>query len=176
LILALGANPLVPKIPGVTGAKVALAEDVLTGRKTVSGSVIIIGGGLVGCETAAFLIEKGQGVTRVTVVEMLERMAEALSAANRPFFLARLKKQGVDMRTRTTVEEITGQGVKVNQNGTSGFIEGDAVVLAVGLRAEAKLVESFKGKAPEIYSIGDCVKPRMIKEAIEEGFLTGRKI
>jgi len=176
LILALGANPLIPKIPGVTGAKVALAEDVLTGRKTVSGSVIIIGGGLVGCETAAFLIEKGQGVTRVTVVEMLERMAEALSAANRPFFLARLKKQGVDMRTRTTVEEITGQGVKVNQNGTSGFIEGDAVVLAVGLRAEAKLVESFKGKAPEIYSIGDCVKPRMIKEAIEEGFLTGRKI
>jgi len=49
-------------------------------------------------------------------------------------------------------------------------------VLAVGLKAEAKVVESFKGKAPEIYSIGDCVKPRMIKEAIEEGFLTGRKI
>ena len=176
LILALGANPLVPKIPGVTGANVVLAEDVLTGRKTVSGSVIIIGGGLVGCETAAFLIEKGQGITRVTVVEMLERMADALSAANRPFFLARLKKQGVDMRTRTTVEEITVKGVMVNQNGTSGFIAGDAVVLAVGLKAEAKLAESFMGKAPEVYSIGDCVKPRMIKEAIEEGFLTGRKI
>jgi 2,4-dienoyl-CoA reductase-like NADH-dependent reductase (Old Yellow Enzyme family)/thioredoxin reductase len=176
LVLALGANPMIPKIPGVTGANVVLAEDVLIGRQTVRGSVIIIGGGLVGCETAAFLIEKGQGVTRVTVVEMLERMAEALSAANRPFFLARLKKQGIDMRTRTTVEEITARGVKVNQNGTSGFIEGDAVVLAVGLKAEARLVESFMGKAPEVYSIGDCVKPRMIKEAIEEGFLTGRKI
>ena len=176
LILALGANPLVPKIPGVTGANVVLAEDVLTGRKTVSGSVIIIGGGLVGCETAAFLIEKGQGVTRVTIVEMLERMADALSAANRPFFLARLKKEGVEMKNRTTVEEITSRGVRVKQNGTSGFIAGDAVVLAVGLKAEAKLAESFMGKAPEVYSIGDCVKPRMIKEAIEEGFLTGRKI
>ncbi|MCX5834800.1 MAG: FAD-dependent oxidoreductase [Deltaproteobacteria bacterium] len=176
LILALGANPLIPKIPGVTGANVVMAEDLLTGRKTVSGSVIIIGGGLVGCETAEFLIKKGQGVTGVTVVEMLERMAETLSAANRPFFLARLKKEGVEMKTRTTVKEITDKGVKVNQNGTSGFIEGDAVVLAVGLKAEAKLVESFMGKAPEVYSVGDCVKPRMIKEAMEEGFLTGRKI
>jgi 2,4-dienoyl-CoA reductase-like NADH-dependent reductase (Old Yellow Enzyme family)/thioredoxin reductase len=176
LILALGANPLIPKIPGVTGANVVMAEDLLTGRKTVNGSVIIIGGGLVGCETAEFLIEKVQGVTRVTIVEMLERMAETLSPANRPFFLARLKKEGVEMKTRTTVEEITVKGVKVNQNGTSGFIEGDAVVLAVGLKAEAKLVGSFMGKAPEIYAVGDCVKPRMIKEAIEEGFLTGIKI
>ncbi|MGB4548294.1 MAG: FAD-dependent oxidoreductase [Syntrophales bacterium] len=176
LILALGAKPLIPKIPGIGGDHVVMAEDILTGRKTVSGSVIVIGGGLVGCETAEFLIEKGRGITRVTVVEMLERMAETLSPTTRPFFLARLKKKGIEMKTRTTVEEITGKGVKVNQNGTSGFIAGDVVVLAAGLKVDEKLLETFAGKAQEAYTVGDCVKPRMIKEAIEEGFLTGRAI
>ncbi len=176
LILALGAGPLIPRIPGVTGGRVVMAEDVLTGRKTVSGSVLIIGGGLVGCETAEFLIEKGAGIQKVTIVEMLERMAETLSPTTRPFFLARLKKAGIEMKTRTTVEEITDRGVKVNENGTPGFIAADAVVLAAGLQVDAKLLEGFMDKAPEVYTIGDCVKPRMIKEAIEEGFLTGRKI
>ncbi len=176
LILALGANPLIPNIPGVKGANVVMAEDLLTGRETVSGSVIIIGGGLVGCETAEFLIEKAKSVTRVTVLEMLGRMAETISPTYRPFFLARLKKEGVQMKTGTTVEEITDKGVKVSQNGTPGFIEGDAVVLAVGLKADEKLAGSFRGKAPEVYSVGDCVKPRMIKEAIGEGFSIGMKI
>jgi len=176
LILAIGANPLIPDIPGVKGANVVMAEDILTGRKTVGGAVVIIGGGLVGCETAEFLIEKGKGVTRVTVLEMLERMADTISPTYRPFFLARLKQEGVQMKTRTTVLEITDRGVKVDESGTPGFIEGDAVVLAVGLKADAKLVESFQGKAPEVYSIGDCVKPRMIKEAIGEGFSVGMKI
>jgi 2,4-dienoyl-CoA reductase-like NADH-dependent reductase (Old Yellow Enzyme family)/thioredoxin reductase len=176
LILALGANPMIPNIPGVKGANVVMAEDLLTGRKTVGGSVVIIGGGLVGCETAEFLIEKGKGVTRVTVLEMLGRMAETISPTYRPFFLARLKKEGVQMKTGTTVVEITDKGVKVNQDGTPGFIEGDAVVLAVGLKVDEKLAESFQGKAPEVYSVGDCVKPRMIKEAIGEGFSIGMKI
>ena len=172
----MGANPLVPNIPGVKGAHVVLAEDVLTGRKSVNGAIIIVGGGLVGCETAEFLIERGQGITSVTVVEMLERMAETVSPTYRPFFMARLKKTGIRMETQTTVEEITDKGVKVTQRGVPGFIEGNAVVLAVGLRAEPQLEEEFKGKAPEIYSVGDCVKPRMIKEAIEEGFSIGRKV
>jgi pyruvate/2-oxoglutarate dehydrogenase complex dihydrolipoamide dehydrogenase (E3) component len=176
LILALGAKPLIPNIPGVKGANVLMAEELLTGRTSVSGSVIIIGGGLVGCETAEFLSEQGKGVSRITVLEMLERMADNISSTYRPFFLARLKKAGIQMKTGTTVEEITDKGVKVTQHGTSGFIEGDTVVLAVGLKAEPKLVEGYKGKAPEVYPIGDCVKPRMIKEAIEEGFSIGRKV
>jgi 2,4-dienoyl-CoA reductase-like NADH-dependent reductase (Old Yellow Enzyme family)/thioredoxin reductase len=176
LILAVGARPLVPNIPGVTGTNVVPAEDVLTGRKSVSGSVIIIGGGLVGCETAEFLLEKAQGVTAVTVIEMLDRMADNISPTYRPFFLARLKKSGIQMKTGTTVTEITSKGVKVDQKGTSGFIEGNTVILAVGLKAEPRLEEIFKGQASEVYSVGDCVKPRMIKEAIEEGFAVGRKI
>ena len=176
LILSVGAKPIVPNIPGVKGAHVALAEDVLMGRKSVSGAVIIVGGGLVGCETAEFLIEHGQGITSVTIVEMLERMAETVPPTYRPFFLARLKRDGVRMKMHTTVAEVTDKGVKVVQDGKPGFIEGDAVILALGFKADPQRTEQFKRKAREVYFIGDCVKARMIKDAIEEGFEVGRKI
>lgn len=176
LVLAVGASPLVPSIPGVEAAHVVAAEDVLTGKKTVNGSVIVIGGGLVGCETAEFLAEKGGCVTTVTVIEMLDRMAATISPTYRPFFLARLKQMGVRMETRTTVEEITDKGVKVKRKGDPAFIEGDFVVLAVGLKSDPSLPEKFRSAAPEVFSIGDCAQPRMIKEAIEEGFAVGMKI
>ena len=176
LILSVGAKPIVPNIPGVKGAHVALAEDVLMGRKSVSGAVIIVGGGLVGCETAEFLIEHGQGITSVTIVEMLERMAETVPPTYRPFFLARLIRDGVRMKMHTTVAEVTDKGVKVVQDGKPGFIEGDAVILALGFKADPQRTEQFKRKAREVYFIGDCVKARIIKDAIEEGFEVGRKI
>ena len=176
LILAAGAKSLIPPIPGVDGRNVVLAEDVLTGRKTVSGNVLVVGGGMVGCETAEFLIENIKDITQVTVLEMLNRMADTVSPTYRPFFLTRLKKAGIKMETNTTVQEITQQGVTVNQKGVTTFIKGDFVVLAVGYTSNHPINEKIKEEIPEVYSIGDCVKPRMIKEAIEEGFWIGRKI
>jgi 2,4-dienoyl-CoA reductase-like NADH-dependent reductase (Old Yellow Enzyme family)/thioredoxin reductase len=176
LVVAAGASPVVPAIPGVAAPHVVAAEDVLMGRKTVRGSVVIVGGGLVGCETAEFLVEKGNGVTVVAVVEMLDRMAATISPTYRPFFLARLKKMGIRMETRTTVEEIKEKGVVVNRKGVPDYIEADFVVLAVGLKSDPALPETFRLSAPEVFSIGDCVEPRMIREAIEEGFIVGMKI
>jgi 2,4-dienoyl-CoA reductase-like NADH-dependent reductase (Old Yellow Enzyme family)/thioredoxin reductase len=176
LIMATGSTSLIPNIPGVAGPNVVLAEDVLTGAKTVSGNVLIVGGGMVGCETAEFLLEREKGVIQVTVIEMLSRMAENVSPTYRPFFLARLKKAGIKMETNTIVQEITNEGVKVEQKGVSSFIKGDWVVLAVGFKSNPTLDEKSKAKIAEVYAIGDCAKPRMIKEAIEEGFAIGRKI
>ena len=176
LILAVGATPIVPNIPGIHAAHVVPAEDVLTGEKIVQGRVIIVGGGLVGCETAEFLLTKTQGVTSVTVLEMLDRLAPTVSTSYRPFFLGMLKMLGVRLETQTTVEEITGQGVKVIRKGIPEFIEGNAVVLAAGLRVDPKTVEVYQGKAPEVYVVGDCVRPRMIREAVEEGLTVGLKI
>ena len=176
LIMATGSSSLVPNIPGVAGPNVVLAEEVLTGAKTVSGNILIVGGGMVGCETAEFLRERGKGVTQVTVIEMLSRMADNVSPTYRPFFLARLKKAGIKMETNTIVQEITKEGVRVEQKGIAGFIKGDEVVLAAGFKSNPTLDEKSKAKIPEVYTIGDCAKPRMIKEAIEEGFAIGRKI
>ncbi len=176
LIVATGATSLVPDIPGVDGQNVVSVEDVLTGARTVSGNVLIVGGGMVGCETAEFLVECVRGINQVTIIEMLKRMADNVSPTYRPFFLARLKKAGIRMETGTTVEEITKEGVKVSREGVSGFIKGDVVVLAVGFKAYYPLDEKIRDSVPEAYSIGDCVKPRTIKEAIEEGFHIGKKI
>ncbi|MDQ5986322.1 MAG: Metal reductase [Syntrophus sp. SKADARSKE-3] len=176
LVLAAGASSFVPAIPGVDLPHVALAEDVLTGRKKVVGSVVVIGGGLVGCETAEFLLDKGKEITTVTILEMLDRLAPTVSPTYRPFFLARLKKMGVLTEMQTTVEAITDRGVMVSRKRVSDMISADSIVIVVGLKPDRTLSENFRGTAPEIYSIGDCVKPRMIREAIEEGFSLGTKI
>ncbi len=176
LVVAVGAVPIVPNIPGIRLGQVVSAEDVLTGKKTVRGKVVILGGGLVGCETAEFLAARGGGVESVTVLEMLDRLAPTVSTSYRPFFLGMLKMLGIRLENRTTVEEINGSGVKVNRQGSAEFIEADAVVLAAGLRVDQKTVEDFLDKAPEVYVVGDCVQPRMIKEAMEEGLAVGLKI
>lgn len=176
LIVATGAESLVPDIPGAGGSRVAVAEEVLTGRKAVSGTVIVIGGGMVGCETAEFLLERAKGVTRVIVLEMMDRMAQNVSPTYRPFFLARLKKMGVELETGTTVTEITGDGIKVLRKGSPGFVAADSVVLAAGYRADPSKTAAFRNAAPEVYAVGDCAGARMIKDAIEEGFHTGRSL
>ena len=152
------------------------AVDVLAGDRTVDGDVVIVGGGLVGCETAEFLLEKKQNITSVTIVEMLDRMAENLPMTYRPFFLARLKKMGARLETQSRVEEITTEGVNVIKIDIPEFFPADAVVLALGLKTNPGIEKRFAGLADEIYSVGDCVKPRMIKEAITEGFDVGLKI
>jgi 2,4-dienoyl-CoA reductase (NADPH2) len=176
LVLALGASPIVPAIPGVNLPHVVSAEDVLTGRADVHGAVIVIGGGLVGCEAAEFMLDRGGDGTTVTILEMLDRLAATISPTYRPFFLARLKKMGVRMETNTTVLEITGNGVKVDRKGSADFIAGNTVVIAVGLKTDPALADQLRGLAPEVYLVGDCVKPRMIKEAVAEGFEAGMKI
>ncbi|RLC59914.1 MAG: hypothetical protein DRH54_01575, partial [Chloroflexi bacterium] len=74
------------------------------------------------------------------------------------------------------VEEITDKGVKAKRDGLAKFFPGDTVVLAVGFKSIKGLGEKLSGKVPVPYSIGDCVEPRRIKEAIEEGFRLAREI
>jgi 2-enoate reductase len=74
------------------------------------------------------------------------------------------------------VKKISEKGVHVSRRGTSEFIACNTIILAAGLKADPEFSESFRGKVPEIYSIGDCFKPRKLKEAIEEGFDVGMRI
>ena len=173
VVLATGATPIIPDIPGVRGNNVVTAEEVLTGQKEVGETIIVIGGGLVGCETAEFLAQQGK---KVAIIEMLARIGNDIVATNRPFFLARLRKAGIRMDANVKVEEITNKGVRVSRNGISDFLDGDTVVLAVGFEADRELAEELKGKVAALYSVGDCVQPHGIKEAIEEGFCVGREI
>ena len=173
VILATGATPLTPEIPGIQKDSVVTAVDVLAGRKEVGQRVVIIGGGQVGSETAWFLAEKGK---EVTIVEMLPTIVEDMNMASRYYLLAKLRELGVNVMTNKEAKEVTSEGMIVESRGKKQTIEADTVILAVGSRSNKKLKEELEGKVAELYAIGDCVKPGKILEAIHGGSHIARLI
>jgi len=174
LVLATGAQPLVPRIPGLDKARIAQAGDVLKGRVKVRDRVVVIGGGMVGCETAEFLAEERKSVT---VVEILPEMATTVGPSLRTFLLNRLEAKGVTLLTQTRCDKVVSDGlVIITMEGERKTIEVDTIVLAVGACPNTKLIEGIEGKVPEVYQVGDCVKPRKIRDAIGEGYRVGLHI
>ena len=173
VIVATGASPFIPDIPGVDGPNVATALDVLKGEKEVGENVIIIGGGTVGCETAEFLAAKGK---KITILEMLERIGIDIGPSDRFVIMMRLRKANIRMETKAKAVGITSKGVKVSRDGVEEFFAGDNVVLAVGMKSDKELALELEGKVPALYSIGDCVEPRQIGEAIKAGYRVARDL
>ena len=137
-------------------------------------SIIVIGGGAIGSETALHLAWKGR---KVTIVEMLDQVANDMYALNRMHLLRLLADSNVRIRTGAEVLEITDKGAVITEkNEAKSLLEADTVVLAVGQKPNEVLLESLKEKVPEIYAIGDCVEPRKLLNAIWEGFRTARLI
>lgn len=173
IIIATGSSPIIPDFPGVQGEKVMSTPDILSGKKETGDSVVIVGGGMIGCETAELLASRGK---KVTVLEMLDRMANDVGPSNRWVLLMRLKKAGVRTETKARVLEIKGREVIVSRDGKLESFSGDSIVIAVGMKSSKGLAGQFQGSAASIHVIGDASSPRRIKEAIEEGYLTGMRI
>jgi len=170
VVVATGAAPIVPDVPGAAGSNVVTAVDVLTGNKEVGGSVIIMGGGRVGCETAEFLAQKGKSVT---ILEVLERIGNDFERTNRWVVMQRLRQAQVRLETRVEVKEIAETGVRVEREGEPSFIEADNIVLAVGMKADTRLADELKNEVDTLYVIGDNAQPQGIAEAVESGLRTG---
>jgi pyruvate/2-oxoglutarate dehydrogenase complex dihydrolipoamide dehydrogenase (E3) component len=146
---------------------------VLSGKETAT-KVAIIGGGLVGCETAEFLQNRGK---QVTIIEMLDDIAEKMVYAQKVVLEARLKAAGVVIVTGARSKEITGTGVTVIiEGGERMHVEAGSVVIAVGDRPDNALESELKGIIREIYTAGDCVKPEGIAEAVAAGHLAALSI
>jgi 2,4-dienoyl-CoA reductase-like NADH-dependent reductase (Old Yellow Enzyme family)/thioredoxin reductase len=174
VIIATGATPIVPgDIPGVGGKNVIGALDVLSEAKETGQRVVVIGGGMVGCETAEFLAQKGR---RVTILEMLDEIGSDIGVSTRQTVLYRLRNAGIEMVTKARAEEITERGVRATQNNAIRFFEADTVVLAVGFTPNTGLAQKLAGKVSAMYSIGDCVEPRKIVDAIGDGARVGREV
>lgn len=165
VIIATGARPIVPDIPEVK-SNVVTALEVLSGSKEIGHDVIVIGGGMVGGETAEFLARQGK---KVTILEMLESIGHDL-LATREVFLKRLAEAGVIMETEVRVVEITDKGVKCIRRGKPEFFPGDTVVVAIGMEPDNKLAEELEGEVDELLCVGDCVEPKRIAQATEAGF------
>ena len=175
VIVATGGVPLIPEdIPGANMERVVTAHDVLTEKVRPGQRVAILGGGMVGCETAEFLGQRGKDVT---IIEMLDDIALDIGMFSRPYLMERLAQWGVKAITGAQVKKITDDGVVVEKEGRRETISGiDTVILAMGVRPVNRLAKQLKGKVAEVYVIGDASQPRMVVDAISEGAEIARKI
>ena len=172
LIMATGAQPLVPEIKGIHDTGVVLANDLLLGNPVLKQSVLIVGGGEVGVETAEYATDY---CTKVSIVEMLPALAEKLYLTVRNDLMDRLKKEEVDIHVNTKVLEFIPGGIIAECNGEKITLDGyDQVVLALGSKAYVPF--EAEGLAPEVYTVGDAVKARDAKWAIYEAYRVAQKI
>ncbi|MBI2910035.1 MAG: FAD-dependent oxidoreductase [Chloroflexi bacterium] len=176
VIVGTGAEPLVPPIPGIESKNVVHAWDILKGKVQVNGrAVAVLGGGMVGCEVAELLAEKGN---QVTIVEMLPTLACDMEPLNRTGLMRRLGELKISQLTGKEVVEITsGSAVVLDKKaGKKEKVAAETLVIAMGARATRGLADALEGKVPELYVIGDANEPRIILEATFEGSQVGRRI
>jgi len=164
VILATGGSPSVPQIPGLDRLKAVTFVDILSGRTHVGNRVVIIGGGMVGCEVAEFLANQGK---MVTILEILDEVATEMWFGLGAFMRARLEDKGVAILTGVQYEGCSGEALNIlTKDGEQLSIETDCVVLAVGVKPDIELLTQLKDEVPEVDLVGDCAGPGRIPEAM----------
>ncbi len=165
VIVAAGASPIVPPLPGIDGKNVVTAHAVLAGKASTGARVVVVGGGQVGLETADFLTAQGK---QVTILEMQEKLGPDLGVTVRWIVMKKTAELGIKTIAGARVLEITGSGLTYEKDGARQALDADTVVLAVGARAEKRLADDLENQV-EVYSVGDCVSARKALDAIYEG-------
>lgn len=168
VIVATGSNPLVLPIPGINDTGVIHAGDLLDGKAAVGKKVLVVGGGMVGCEVADFLSELGH---EVSVIELRDQLGPDVIPEHRKFLMKDFDTYKVQGVTGAKVAQFFTDGVSYTlADGTEGRLEGfDNVVLAMGYRNNDTISEEIKKIVAETYVIGDAVKARKALDATAEG-------
>ena len=149
-VVAVGAHDFRIPVPGADSDKVVSSWDVLSGKAEVSGRVAVIGGGLVGTETAEFLLERG---CEVSVVEMLDKIAAGESDTILPLIMADFEENGVEQHVNTRLSAVTDEGIEAVCGEETVKIACDYVVMAVGSKANPFDVS---GVTVPVTFVGDC--------------------
>jgi 2,4-dienoyl-CoA reductase-like NADH-dependent reductase (Old Yellow Enzyme family)/thioredoxin reductase len=170
IIVAVGAEPLIPDIPGIKKPNVFTASDVDIGKAKTGRRVVVAGAGLTGCETALHLAQQGKKVTIIDIIPELE-FAKDAALLPRVALMELFHQHGVELRAEVKLEEITDKGIAVIDNKLNRFeIPAETVVLALGVKSRQETVKQFKALAREVYLIGDCSMPRNLMAAIHDAF------
>jgi 2,4-dienoyl-CoA reductase-like NADH-dependent reductase (Old Yellow Enzyme family)/thioredoxin reductase len=167
VVVATGSRPIRPSIPGAEQPCVVMARDVLLGLSSVGQTVLVVGGGLVGCETAEFLAEQGR---KVRLIEMLDDIALDVEPRARVLLLQRLEELGVDLRAGYKLQSINHDNVEAEVKGRLMKMHVDSVVLAIGYEPDKELEARLQKSGCKVITIGDCRTPGNIKEAVHQGF------
>ena len=171
VINAVGAHSAAPRIPGIDSVNVADAWKVLAGEQQVYGTVAVIGGGMVGCETAEYLAARG---CKVSVIEMMDKIAAGESTTILPTLLENYKTYGVEQYPSHKVKEFRIDAVVCeNKDGAEVTIPCDYIVLAMGARSNEFDAAALEAANIPVYSIGDAAgKAADISNAIRTGYDT----
>jgi 2,4-dienoyl-CoA reductase-like NADH-dependent reductase (Old Yellow Enzyme family)/thioredoxin reductase len=167
LILAVGSNPIVPPLPGMDRDNVVVVNNYYLEQDKVGGTVVVLGGGLAGCECAVHLAQSGK---TVHLVEMRDTLAPDCNIRHRPILMAKID-QLVTVHLGHAGQEVTEKGlICKGPDGNTVLIPGETIICAVGQRANRADVEALRRAAPFVREVGDCIRPANITKAMYEGY------
>ncbi len=167
VIIAAGSSPLVPPIEGIDGDNVVIVNNYYLEKEKVGDEVVVLGGGLAGCEAAIHLAQEGK---KVSLVEMRDELAPDANVRHRPLLLAEIN-QKVQVHTGLKGVKVTAEGVLcADAEGNEQMIKGASVICALGQRARCNVVDELQDSAPYVIAIGDCAKVSTITNAVYQGY------
>ena len=172
VIVAVGASPIRPNVPGVDGDNVVMAKDMFDPQVKLGQRIVIIGGGLVGCEGALQLTRDGH---EVTIVEMLPAIAGDALMEHKAMLLERISAEAA-VKTNARCVAIDAEGVTIDVGGGTEKLPADTVILSVGYRANSDLAASFLDTCDFVRRIGDCNTPGKIGAAIRYGYFAAMDV
>lgn len=175
IIIAIGAEPMNLNIPGGNLPHVTNSHNILSGKDSASGHVVVVGGGLVGLEVAEYLEEKAE---KITVVEMLDEVAKDLGDLRKICVMENLYKAGIETITNSKCVEIKENSVVVDKMGTLVEIPCNSVIVAIGAKSRYfKEIEEFcKESNITCHIVGDAVRARRALNAVKEANAIARAI
>ena len=173
VICATGSLTIIPNIPGVEKPIAVDCLSAINGAKPVGKKIVVIGGGLVGTETALDLAENGHSVT---LVEMLPKIMKDVAVTDFLAYSKRIAKTDMRVLTETRLEEVLDNGARVSSKKGEEIIEADTVILALGLKAEQGLYNELIAAGKEAYLVGDAVKAGKIFDAIHTAYRAAIRI
>ena len=173
VIAAVGAIPIIPPIPGIEGDYVLHATECEGNADQLGNKIVIVGGGLIGCELGIYLGMKGKDVT---IVEMCETLAQDANSFHKMALDIEFEKYIHPVRG-TKVKQISREGVLCEDTKHEDiFIKADNIVIAAGMKPNTGMIDSLYGKVAEFYLIGDCRKVSNVLQAIQQGYFVAREI
>ncbi len=173
VVLATGAHPRPQEIPGLEKSRTLTAWEVLAGEKDMTGPCVVLGAGLVGCETADYLSERGM---EVILVEVLPEISMGADGDTKAYFGMKFQKNNVTVYTATRLQRVEGKQAVLKRGDEEIRVRAETVIFGVGAEPEDGLFDELTALGLSVVRIGDCVKPRNILEAVREGFEAGREI
>ena len=174
VIVASGARQSRPQIDGINDTGIYDAIDVLGGKIPQGKRVIVCGAGLIGVEVAMYLAESHQ--KKVVLVDMLPTVAPEEMQFTQWLLQSRLVEDEVDVRVNHCINRINPKSIRCTLEGADKSIEGDAVVVAMGMTADQTLYNELMKLPVEVLAVGDAVKARKIIDAVHEGYHAGRRV